>query len=172
MVHLFASATLCVFKLLLIRLVESIALDDRVSKKAACTEEEQIQVEKSPSLDRDLPLQRIAFPPKKIVAVRSVAVAIVIAPDKGLRTISRPHGLVVERSCVPHRFVGNLWHSDGVGRRARTSVLEGSFDGAVHVILVVGTYFGKRVLSILARPSLRTVKVLPVPACWEVVNSH
>jgi hypothetical protein len=87
--------------------------------------------------------------------MRSIALAIVVAPNKGLRTIRWPQFPVIEHSSVPHGLISDLGRAYGVRGRARTSVLETAFHSVVHVILVVWT-----------------VKVLPIPTCREVVDRH
>lgn len=86
------------------------------------------------------PLKRVVFPPEQVVAVRSVAPAVVEAPHKRLGTISRPDRLIVELRRVPHCLIGNLRHANWMRRWAGASVLERSLDSVVHVVLVVGTY--------------------------------
>lgn len=85
----------------------------------------------------------------------TVALAIIKAPDERLRAVCRPHRLVVELSRVPHGFIRNLWHADGMRGWAWTGVLEHPFYCVIHVILMVGA-----------------IKVHTVPARREMMNSH
>jgi len=80
-------------------------------------------------------LQTVALPTKHIVRVCPIALAIGVAPHKWLRTIGGPH--VIKDSGVPHRFVCELGHLDGVGGWARTGWAEAAFCGGEHVGLVV-----------------------------------
>ncbi|KJR83613.1 uncharacterized protein SPSK_04359 [Sporothrix schenckii 1099-18] len=97
------------------------------------------------------PLQRVALPPKHVVGVRAVAVALE-APHKRVGRAALP--LAVELARVPDRLERHLRHAHRVRRRAGPRVRKTvRVDRVVHVRLVVGA-----------------VQVLAVPAGREVVR--
>ena len=93
------------------------------------------------------PLKSIALPSKEIIAVCTIAYAVIVAPHEGLRAVLWPKRPVVELRGVPHGLKGHLRCTNGMGRRTRTSGNESPPVCVVHVVLVV-----------------RGVKVLAIPA--------
>lgn len=61
---------------------------------------------------------------------------VAIAQKEGLGSVRGPHA--VELGRVPKRLVCELWHSDGMGGRARIGVEEGTSAGVVHMRHMVG----------------------------------
>jgi hypothetical protein len=59
-------------------------------------------------------LQLVALPAEDVVGVLTVAGAVSVAKDKGLRAIGGPHALVIEGRSVPDDFVHELGNADGV----------------------------------------------------------
>lgn len=70
------------------------------------------------------PLQEVPLPPKHVVAVRTIARSIAIAPNKRLRPVRWPVGLVVEGRRVPYDLVEELRNLDGMRRGTGTATLE------------------------------------------------
>lgn len=101
------------------------------------------------------PLERIALPPKDVVAVLAVPRLVTRRQHKRLRAIGWPLSLVVELGRVPDNLKHELRNFDGVTGRAVSGRQEvgGAGGGICDVILVVGR-----------------VEVLPVPASVE--NQH
>jgi len=100
-------------------------------------------------------LECISLPAKEVIGVGTITFAVVKAPDKGLRVVRGPQGLVVEHGRIPHGFKSDLGHPDRMRGRAGAGSYKCTLASVVHVILVVGA-----------------VKVLAVPACWEVMDGH
>lgn len=84
-------------------------------------------------------LKRISLPAEEVVSMRGVALLISGAPDEWLGSIGGPVGLVVELSCIPKSFKGDLGQSNGMRCGARAGGSESTvLCCCKHVILVIG----------------------------------
>lgn len=98
-------------------------------------------------------LQTISLPPKDIVSMCAVSLAVRVAPHERLRAIFGPH--VSKHGRIPHCLVRELRHLDRVRRWTWACWSEAAFGRGEHVRLVVWR-----------------VEILPIPAAREVVDCH